>query len=213
MIKLKQKMFGKNDGLILDVDFNNNFTNKVSGGVQLVAGNGNGLPSFLDNSVNFDGIKTLKTNGNLLINSDKLTISFNMKTSYSNVAYLLYSGSTPFLGNTFGSLINDQSQSLSSVDSNQGLDIRVTPLTSGVWVNYIILIDRNIDGVTRNKILKNKVENYSIDRGYLNYNKGNFASNILYLGTNHAGEYPIIGQLKNLKIWNRILTQTEINNL
>ena len=97
--------------LILDCDFNNNFTNKVSGGVQLIAGNVNGLPSFVSDgsggyAVDFNAVKSLKTSANFPINtSDKVSISFWMKTSQTATAIITELSTNTNNNNAFSNII------------------------------------------------------------------------------------------------------------
>ena len=205
--------------LILDCDFNNNFTNKVSGGVQLIAGNVNGLPSFVSDgsggyAATFNGSQSLKTNANFLINSDKVSISFWLKTSQTAQSFIIELSNNSDSNNAFRVQINGSrlENKITGTDHNQSWNWANSSINinDNTWRHFVIVINRSL-GINQNYIYINdtlqSIQNSSTD------NNGNFVNNILYIGQRAGGSYGFNGQMKNLKIWNRILSQSEIDNL
>lgn len=201
--------------LILDLPLQSDFIDRT-GLNTIVARSGSSLPSFVDGAVNFDGTRQLKTVGNLILNTtNKATIAYDLKVSSTSVVYIFVYGYNAFGGNSFSSLINDGvSNSVSLTSSGSaGLNIRVSSISYGEFTRYVFTINRDLLAGNQIKIYKNKVENSVVRAGFTASNPENFINENIYIGSNANGNSPFIGQLKNLKIWNRILTQTEIDNL
>ena len=84
MITALHQIFGrkaivKNEGLILDLPLQNNFTD-TTGINTMIAGGASNLPTFTleggEYAATFNGSQSLKTNANFNLNSDKVSISF-----------------------------------------------------------------------------------------------------------------------------------------
>lgn len=202
-------------GLILDLPLQSDFIDRT-GKNTIVAGNANGLPSFVDNSVNFDGTRTLKTNGNLLISdTNKITISFKIKTLQTSVSMVLESS---VFSNSYGNFyltLNEIQNNFFLSDVSVGKPQNITngnsQINTGVWFNVTIIIDRTVSSPESNKIFIDGIPRFNTNVSLL-FND-NFILHPLFIGARSGTDYAFNGQMKNLKIWNRILTQEEINAL
>ena len=79
-----RKAIVKNEGLILDLPFQNSFID-ATGKNTMIAGGTSNLPNFTleggEYAATFNGSQSLKTNANFNIGTDKVSISFWMKSS------------------------------------------------------------------------------------------------------------------------------------
>lgn len=207
--------------LILDCDFNNNFTNKVPDGVKLIAGNVNGLPSFVSDgsggyALDFGGTKSIKTAVNLPINtSDKISIKFDIKTSATAGQVVMEISTNYGLNNSFGIFLNDTlANRIEIADHNSGYNVgnSAVNINDGSYHPIKIVIDRSL-GTAQNKIYVDGVLSYVQNTSLTADNNGNFGSFTLFIGQRNGSSVGFVGQMKNLKIWNRIITQSEIDNL
>ena len=208
--------------LILDCDFNNNFTNKVLGGVQLIAGNVNGLPTFTleggEYAATFNGSQSLKTNSNFVLGTDKVSISFWMKTSQTVVSIITELSTNSNNFNSFYGAINnaipnrvDVYDNISSSSNNLGSSS--VNINDNIWHHIILMIDRNQPALNQNKIYVDGVLSYIQHTSRKSDTSGDFGILPLFVGQRAGNSLGFNGQMKNLKIWNRIITQSEIDNL
>ena len=206
---------------ILDLPLQNSFTDVSDQAMSIIAGNANGLPSFVagpkgtDYAVNFDGTKSLKTALNLAINtSDKVSISFWMKTTQTANGGLLETSADAYVNNAIKSTINEfAANKIAILDHNTtGFNIgsSTTTINNGNWHHVVMIIDRSL-GVTQNSIYVNKVLGFTQRSDFKVDNSGNFADAILTIGQT-ARNIGFTGQLAYLKIFNYPLSQTEIDN-
>ncbi len=86
-----RKAIVKNEGLILDLPLQNNFTD-TTGINTMIAGGTSNLPTFTleggEYAATFNGSQSLKTNANFIIGSDKISISYWQKTSNNAVSFI-----------------------------------------------------------------------------------------------------------------------------
>ena len=215
-----RKAIVKNEGLILDLPFQNSFVD-ATGKNTMVAGNGNNLPTFTfengEYAATFNGSQSLKTNDNFNINSDKVSISFWMKstqTSPINTMFVELSANSDTNNAFYVSQNHGTSPgklTLSDYISDWNYGRSVNSVNTGNWIHVVATIDRALDQTTQNKIYINGVLGY-VAQGTPN-NNGNFVNNILFIGQRGGSSLGYIGQMKFLKIFNYPLSQTEITNL
>jgi hypothetical protein len=185
----------------------------------MVAGNVNGLPSFVSDgsggyAVDFGGTKSIKTAVNLPVStSDKLSIAFWIKstdtTSNTILMELGTGGSEPNYFDIIGNL--GGTQKISFRDENARVQNIVQNNTSeSSWLHVVIVSDRAL-GTSQSKIYINKVSNFTQSTsGNVN---GNYTNYILYIGQRNGTSNNFKGQIKNLKIFNYPLSQSEITAL
>ena len=115
MINLHHQVFGrkaivKNEGLILDLPFQNSFVD-ATGKNTMIAGGTSNLPTFTleegEYAATFNGSQSLKTNANFNLNSDKVSISFWLKTTQTDTAAVIELGTNTNSNNSFISSTND----------------------------------------------------------------------------------------------------------
>lgn len=201
--------------VILDLPLQNNFTDYSGSGISMVAGNVNGLPSFVSDgsggyAVDFGGTKSIKTSVNLPINtSDKVSIEFDIKTT-ATVAQVVMELSSNFnSNNSFFSTIN--SNSLNKIDigdhvsggSQYNVGSSAVNINDGNYHSVKMVIDRSL-GKDQNKICVDGVLSYvqNTSAGVYNDNNGNFGSFTLFIGQRNGSSLGFVGQMKNLKIYN-----------
>ena len=210
-----RKAIVKNEGLILDLPFQNSFVD-ATGKNTIIAGGTSNLPTFTleggEYAATFNGSQSLKTNANFLINSDKVSISFWIKTTQTSAAVVGEMSPNTNSNNTFSWYINDNvanSVQFNSKNTNQSAR---TGANNGTWKHFVAVIDRSQNGANEILIYENG-SLVTFTKPYSNDNNGNFINNILFIGQRGGSEYGFNGQMKFLKIFNYPLTQTEITNL
>ena len=217
-----KKAIVKNEGLILDLPFQNSFGD-ATGKNTIIAGGTSNLPTFTleggEYAATFNGSKSLKTNANFNLNSDKVSISFWMKTSQTAKSYVIeLSADVNSNSNCFAAIMNDNTSAANCLEiADHGIggnyNIGWTPSTPfSSWTHVVITIDRAL-GSIQNKIYINGSLAYSQVGAYSADLNGKFGNYMLYLGQRAGNSEGFIGQLKFLKIFNYSLSTTEITNL
>ena len=207
----------KNEGLILDLPFQNSFVDATGKNTMIAGGNSN-LPTFTleggEYAATFNGSQSIKTTTNLLLNSDKVTIAFWMKTTQTWAAVVGEMSPNTNSNNTFSWYIYDSvanSVQFNSRNTGNNQSAR-TGANNGTWKHFVAVIDRSKNG--ENEILI--YENGSLvtfTKPISTDNNGNFVNNILFIGQRAGNSLGFNGQLKFLKIFNYPLSTTEITNL
>ena len=215
-----RKAIVKNEGLILDLPFQNSFVD-ATGKNTMIAGGTSNLPTFTleggEYAATFNGLQSLKTNSNFILNSDKVSISFWIKTSQTAVAIVLELSTVASGGNNaFGVYINDLlANRIEIVDGQSGLNIgnSSTDINNNTWRHIVLTIDRSLVGNQQNKIYVDGVLSYVQSTTYQKDTSGNWALNPLFIGQRGGSSLGFNGQIKFLKIFNYQLSTTEITNL
>ena len=216
----RRKAIVKNEGLILDLPFQNSFVD-ATGKNTMIAGGTSNLPTFTleggEYAATFNGLQSLKTNSNFILNSDKVSISFWIKTSQTAVAIVLELSTVASGGNNaFGVYINDLlANRIEIVDGQSGLNIgnSSTDINNNTWRHIVLTINRSLVGNQQNKIYVDGVLSYVQSTTYQKDTSGNWALNPLFIGQRGGSSLGFNGQIKFLKIFNYPLSQTEITNL
>ena len=198
---------------ILDLPFQNSFTDVSPSSLSIVAGNGNGLPSFIagrkgtDYAVDFGGTKPLKTAINLPLNSDKLSIAFWMRCTVSTEKILLELNTDYNTGSTFLLQTNTASGKYRLIDHTTSNSANSGNIgTINIWNHYVMTVDRGNKTV---KMYKNKV----LDINGTTSQEGNYGNFPLFIGArNGALTGGFQGQIADLTIWNYPISQSEIND-
>ena len=208
--------------LILDCDFNNNFTNKVPGGVQLIAANANGLPSFvagrkgIDYAVNFASSKALKTAVNIALNTtNQMSISMWIKTTQTTAAIISELSVDSNFGSTFRLLINNAfANKIELNDHNSGYN-RVSGnqnINTGSWFHIVSTINRN-NGINQNKIYINNVLSFTQDLASATDNNGNFDLKQLFIGARNGNSSFFVGLMQEFILFNYEISADEVDEL
>ena len=225
MINLHHQVFGrkaivKNEGLILDLPFQNSFVD-ATGKNTMIAGGTSNLPTFTleggEYAATFNGSQSLKTNANFNVGTDKVSVSFWMKTSQTATAAILELSNNFNNNNAFGSFINDLFANKITISdhnpSGHNIVDSAININDNVWRHIVITIDRTLVGNQQNKIYVDGVLSYVQNTSYQVDLNGQWALNPLFIGQRGGSQYGFNGQLKFLKIFNYPLSTTEITNL
>ena len=218
-----RKAIVKNEGLILDLPFQNSFVDATGKNTMIAGGNSN-LPTFTleggEYAATFNGSQSLKTASNLILNSDKVSISFWIKTTQTTIGLVAeLSESLNSSGNNGFWIINNNTgaNKLEFLDRNNLVSsanniVRPNPnINSGVWQHIVITSDRALNGANQSKVYVNGVLNFvTVQTNDINNNYGN---HILFIGQRAGSSLGFNGQIKFLKIFNYPLSTTEITNL
>ena len=212
-----RKSIVKNEGLILDLPFQNSFVD-ATGKNTMIAGGTSNLPTFTleggEYAATFNGSQSIKTTTNLLLNSDKVTIAFWMKTTQTSAAVVGEMSPNTNTNNAFSWYINDRvanSVQFNSQNTSSNQSAR-TGANNGTWKHFVAVIDRSQNAVNEILIYENG-SLVTFTKPISTDNNGNFVNNILFIGQRGGSSYGFNGQLKFLKIFNYPLSVTEITNL
>ena len=215
-----RKAIVKNEGLILDLPLQNNFTD-TTGINTMVAGGTSNLPTFTleggEYAATFNGSQSLKTNANFLINSDKVSISFWIKTNQTGIAILQELSLNSDNKNAFATAINVESPNKISMQNKKASSgvynaVHASPIINqNSWHHVCVVSDRYLNGNNESKIYVDNVLTNIINNNF--DSSGNYISDILFIGQRGGSLYGFNGQMKFLKIFNYPLSPTEITNL
>ena len=212
-----RKAIVKNEGLILDLPFQNSFID-TTGKNTMVAGGTSNLPTFTleggEYAANFNGSQSLKTNANFVVGTDKVSISFWMKTTQTAAAIVGEMSPDTNSNNTFSWYINDNfANSIQFNSLNTGNNqSTITGANNGTWKHFVAVIDRSQNGANEILIYENG-SLVTFTKPNSKDNNGNFVNNILFIGQRGGSLYGFNGQMKFLKIFNYPLSPSEITNL
>lgn len=227
MISLHHQVFGRKYGeiatignKILDLPLQNNFTD-ATGLNTMIAGGTSNLPTFvLDGSeyaAVFNGSQSLKTNANFNIGTDKISISFWMKTSQTGIAVLQELSSNSDNKNAFAIAINVEAANKFSMQNKKASSsvynavYSTSIINQNSWHHVCVVSDRSLNGNNESKIY---VDNVLANVVFNNFDSsGNYINDILFIGQRGGSSLGFNGQLKFLKIFNYQLSTTEITNL
>ena len=226
MITAHHLVFGrkailKNEGLILDLPLQNSFTD-TTGINTMIAGGTSNLPTFTleggEYAATFNGSQSLKTNANFTIGTDKVSISFWIKTSQTAVAIIAELSTSWYLPivNAFATGINNIADKLfiaeQTIETIRNIRESTTNINDNTWKHIVAVIDRANPTATKITLYINGVlaGTTATTNGSTT---GNFVNNILYIGQRAGSSLGFNGQMKFLKIFNYPLSTTEITNL
>ena len=207
---------------ILDLPLQNNFTD-ATGKNTMIAGGTSNLPTFTleggEYAATFNGSQSLKTNSNFVLGTDKVSISFWMKTNQTAISVPIELSSNPNINNAFsintnypnlneiyGYSITQSPQSLNSARTNSN------NIIVNQWRHIVFVIDRNLPINDKVKIYVNG-NLATITKPETANTVGSFGSYPLFIGQRGGSSYGFNGQMKFLKIFNYPLSPTEITNL
>ena len=216
-----RKAIVKNEGLILDLSLQNSFVD-ATGKNTMIAGGASNLPNFTleggEYAATFNGSQSLKTNSNFLINSDKVSISFWVKTSQTATAMIAeLSTSWYLLGvNAFSTGINNIADKLfiaeQTIHTIRNIRESTTNINDNTWKHIVAVIDRANPTATKITLYINGV--LSGTTATTNGSTtGNFGIYQLFIGQRAGNSLGFNGKIKFLKIFNYPLSTTEITNL
>ena len=224
MINLHHQVFGrkaivKNEGLILDLPFQNSFVD-ATGKNTMIAGGASNLPTFTleggEYAATFNGSQSLKTNANFNINSDKVSISFWLKTSQTASAIVLELSNNYNNYSAFTAIINDlHPNKIYIADHTTVYNVGYSSISinDNNWHHIVITTDRSQNGINQNRIYVDGSLSYNQNTSYKNDLNGLFGNLPLFIGQRGGSKFGLKGQIKFLKIFNYPLSTTEITNL
>ena len=212
-----RKAIVKNEGLILDLPFQNSFVD-ATGKNTMIAGGASNLPTFTleggEYAATFNGSQSLKTNANFVINSDKVSISFWIKTTQTTTGVLAELSSNSDNTNAFYVALNNAIVNHLSLRDRIGsnYNFSTSPHNIGYWNHIVCIIDRSLPIANECSIYVNKIlsSTVSVKSGEVN---GNFGLFPLFIGQRNGNSLGFNGRIKFLKIFKYPLSTTEITNL
>ena len=216
-----RKAIVKNEGLILDLPFQNSFVD-ATGKNTMRAGGTSNLPTFTleggEYAATFNGSQSLKTNANFVIGTDKVSVSFWVKTSQTASSIVLELSSNYNNFNAFQSTLNGTANRIEVADHTSGgsaynVGSSATNINNNTWRHIVLTIDRSLVGNQQNKIYVDGVLSYVQNTTYQKDTSGNFGIYQLFIGQRAGDSFGFNGQIKFLKIFNYPLSTTEITNL
>ena len=163
MITAHHLVFGrkailKNEGLILDLPLQNSFTD-TTGINTMVAGGTSNLPTFTleggEYAATFNGSQSLKTNANFNINTDKVSISFWIKTSQTNIGVVAMLSNDYNYNSAFTAIINDLHPNkiyIGDHTTQYNVGYSSVNINDNNWHHIVITIDRSQNGLNQNRI-------------------------------------------------------------
>ena len=212
----------KNEGLILDLPFQNSFVD-ATGKNTMIAGGTSNLPTFTleggEYAATFNGSQSLKTNANFNINSDKVSISFWIKTSQTVAGIFAELSSSWFSSgvNAFDVAVNGETTNKlyigeQTTDTVRNVRQSTANVNDNTWKHIVVVINRANSTATKITLYINGVSagTTATTNGSTT---GNFVNNILFIGQRGGTTRGFNGQIKFLKIFNYPLSTTEITNL
>ena len=224
MITAHHLVFGrkailKNEGLILDLPLQNSFTD-TTGINTMIAGGTSNLPTFTleggEYAATFNGSQSLKTNANFNLNSDKVSISFWIKTSQTNIGVVAMLSNDYNYNSAFTAIINDLHPNkiyIGDHTTQYNVGYSSVNINDNNWHHIVITIDRSQNGLNQNRIYVDGNLAYNQNTSYQNDLNGLFANLPLFIGQQGGSSLGFNGRLKFLKIFNYPLSTTEITNL
>ena len=215
-----RKAIVKNEGLILDLPFQNSFVD-ATGKNTMIAGGTSNLPTFTleggEYAATFNGSKSLKTNANFVLGTDKVSISLWLKTSQTTLGNILELSNNFNDNNAFSSFINDLvANKIAIYDHNSAGDSYGTSainINDNTWRHIVLMIDRSKVGSQQNSIYVNGILSYVQSTTYQSDLNGNWGLFQLFIGQRGGSSLGFNGRMKFLKIFNYPLSTTEITNL
>ena len=151
-----------------------------------------------------------------MIGTDKVYISFWLKTSQTNTAVVTELGTDTNSNNSFISSINDTlANRVSITDHISGYNIgnSAININDNNWHHVVLTIDRSLAGSQQNSIYVDGILSYVQNTTYQSDLNGNWGIFPLFIGQRGGSQYGFNGQIKFLKIFNYPLSPSEITNL
>ena len=214
-----RKAIVKNEGLILDLPLQNNFTD-TTGINTMIAGGTSNLPTFTleggEYAATFNGSQSLKTNSNFVIGTDKVSVSFWMKTSQTATSIVAELSTNTNNNNAFYIALSDilpNRIALGDHISGYNIGDSAININDNNWHHVVLMINRSLVGNQQNKIYLDGILSYVQNTTYQSDLNGNWGILPLFIGQRGGSQYGFNGQLKFLKIFNYPLSTTEITNL
>lgn len=218
---------------ILNIPFNNNF-NELTGNNSVIAGDSSNLPTFVtgrrvtDFAASFNGTQSVKTSSNLLINGDKVSVSFWMKTTQTSWGAIADLGNNIWTvpNNSLNSFLICQNENTNpayggvgklqvvhsqSPASPRNITYTNININDGNWRHFVVTINRALDGLNEIKIYINGLR--SDQKTQMNNLSQDFVNNILYIGQTGTGTSFFNGQIQEFKLFNFILSNDDIERL
>ncbi|OCK53191.1 hypothetical protein BA768_01150 [Chryseobacterium sp. CBo1] len=167
-----------------------------------------GSPTFSNGAAIFNGAQSIKTATPLSIATDKVTISFRIKSTQTATGIIVEQSSDSYVNGGF-MVVNGSNFDIFDSESQQNNEKYIS-LDLSSFTYCAITIDRSISESI--KLYVNGVKVTLVDYSSADLN-GNFLDEIIFIGQRNGSTLPFVGELKNFKLYNRVLSQQEIQNL
>lgn len=208
--QLVWEKFSVDHSLILDMPLTSDFIDRT-GNHTLVSTTAQGFPIFEDGSARFNGSKGLKTVENLKIMGGT-TATIYLEISLLDLArYRVFfeHGFDIVRNNRFSALIgHSEDKKLSFITLPESTLQTLNDFTLNEFVKCVFTIDLASTSPINMEISGNPSQVI-----YSTLSSGIFGSQALYIGARNGTSRMINARMKNLKIWNRVLTESEIQSL
>lgn len=140
--------------------------------------------------------------------SDKVSISFWVKSSAENLCYVLSYQSAVY--NLFNLTLNTNGAGVLTMNNGSGFtenNVGVTGVFDGNWHHVVVSIDRSIPVAVSNKIHVDNADSPLSSSTVLV--PDNFIDIPLTIGANGSGSYRFSGLIQDIRVYNRILSSAE----
>lgn len=163
---------------------------------------------------------------NVNSNTDKFSVSMWIKTVQTTGAGIIGLSPNFFKSNGLGLLLNSNSHKLLLADNtyvltDQFLNIGgIISENFSTWKHIVFTVDRSLNASLQSKIYINKVQKFALinQLGYNADNNLNFIESSIDIGVGrtdvtHGSVDFFNGLIQDVKVYNKALTQTEVNEL
>lgn len=188
-------------------------------------GTANALHGVTSGALNFavgrkEGTQSLSFNGGLVktptilpIGTNKLTLSFHVKSTQNSVGMIAELSENANTYNTFYTYVGGGGTRIDAfmndMSNNKKSQVYANGVTDGLWHHIVIEFDRSAVGASNHsKIYIDNVLS-SVAGASQQAITGIFSDKILHIGNRKDGTLPFIGTLQDLRMYNRILTTEE----
>jgi len=204
---------------ILDLPLQNNFTDYSANAISMVAGNTNGLPSFVSDGsggylADFVSSKAIKTASNITLGSDSMSVAFFIKTTQTTASILAELSSDAnsnndafvvFLNVLKANRVDIYDHRTASLFNGGSSSVNIN---NGILKHIAIVVDRSL-GTNQNKIYVDGVLSY-LQNALKNDNNGNYNSYPLFIGARNGNSNYLVAQMKQFTMWNYPISQSEV---
>lgn len=207
---------------ILDLPFQNDFTD-LTGNNTMIAGGTSNLPTFAlsgrkpgEYCAVFNGSQSIKTTTNLPVNSDKVTIAFWIKTSQTNIGVVVMLSNDYNLYSAFTAILNDlHPNRIYIADHTKSYNISYSSniINDNNWHHIALTIDRSQNGINQNRVYVDGNLAYRQNTSHQKDLNGLFSNLPLFIGQRAGSTLGFNGSLTKLKIYNYPFTPSEVSNL
>ena len=199
---------------ILRYDFNGDTVDKSPSGLNgIKTGTANFVAGRKQGTQCLDFVSgCVYTPAYLPVNSDKVTISFwakllDLNRSYQCLMELSRTGTSNAFAVWLNDVIHGHIQFITSGENHLHARTAFVNEVQG-WQHFVMTVDNSKNAANATFVYINNVDK-TLFSAYNADNSTTFNSDILYIGTRAASRFPFVGQMQDVRIYNRILTADE----